>query len=236
MDDAPTLQDFAASEWNHVSAPPDRYDPVLVPAPPLRRLSAALIDWAAILLVGGPVAGVVTFAVVMWFLGSADREFAQWLFLSVWGIVAVAYGYVEAFGRVTSGKKILRLRLVDMGAPPAGRGWRFTLRWALTHLPLLALVVTCVGITSHASTLDLGDSIGKDVLFLPVALLGAASMHAIMSLVCIASPWRMTPWDRVTGVELRHALPLTYREPHRGFEVVPMATAVTAGHSAAAAP
>jgi uncharacterized RDD family membrane protein YckC len=141
--DEPTERDLAASEWNHVAAPPGRYDPQLVPAPPLRRLSAALIDWSLILGVGGPAAQLFTFApVASWFGGAVSEEFTQWLLLSAWGILAVAYAYVEAFGRATVGKKLLRLRLVDVGAPPPGRGWRFTLRWALTWLPILALVMS----------------------------------------------------------------------------------------------
>jgi hypothetical protein len=79
----------------------------------------------------------------------------------------------------------------------------------------------CVGITSHASTLTWG-SLDGDLLYIPAALGGAAAMQAIISVACVASPWRMTPWERLTGIEVRHAVPLGFQGRPRGFGIVPV--------------
>ena len=156
----------------------------------------------------------------------ANPEERYWAvgFPAAWALIAVAYTYVETYGSATFGKRILRLRLVDVGGPPPGERSRFLLRWALARAPLVAVAVVYGGLAAGPSTVEWSDFEGE-VLHLQVGLLGAYAFHWLVGVTCVPAPGRITLWEWISGVELRHALPLTYQSRKRGFEVVPAGTA-----------
>ena len=234
---------------DEVVAPAADRDLLLVPAPPPRRLLAAAID--AVVVFAAGAFGALLLTMLVWgallntdFDGPRSAEaLGEWLLLGNWLALALLYTSVGAFGRPTPGQKALGLRLV-LPDPPAGDApngdgpsdapsgavphaaaptWRFRLRWLLATLPLVVMTLVCAA--AAARTEVQGYEAFEVVGWSPDARLAALALTLLpywpAGLLWAWAGDGQTFWDRLSRVELRHAVPLPIQDQRRGFDVVP---------------